>query len=116
MLNAFILSVFSISILVSTYSRGTSEGSTPNRYFGWLSPLEAHLGEKLERHLISFLLIPEVAQPGNTVEASRMDTTVQNKPSKDCRNWYVSMKELVHKMGYFTQCTTARVTYATGIT
>ena len=115
MLNILILSFFSISTLVSTYSRGTSEGSTASRYFERLSLVEAHLDEKLGRHLSSLLLIPEVAQPENTVEASRMDTTVQNKLSKDCRNWYVSMKELM-KGGYFTLCTTARVTYATGIT
>ena len=116
MLNILMLSVFSISILVSTYSRGTSEGSTTSRYLEGLSLAEAHQDEKLGRQLSSLLLIPEVAQPGNTVEASRIDTTVQDKLSKDCRNWYVSMKELVHKMGYFTPCTTARVTYATGIT
>ena len=118
MLNNLTLCIFSISTLVSTYSRGTSEGSTASRYFGGLSLVGAHeeeSDEKLRRHLGRYLLIPDVAHVEDTTGASAERAKAQNDQRMPCGNWYVSMKEL-SKGGYFTLRTTARVTYATGIT
>ena len=117
-LNILVLSIISVSTLVSTYSRDTSEGSTTSRYCEGLSLVGAHMiewNEKLRRDLGRFLLIPNVAHVGTTTDASTEGAKAQNERRTSCGNWYVSMKELI-KGGYFTLCTTARVTYATGIT
>ena len=110
------------SIGMVSIHTGTKGGSVVDRYGEGLSHNWARLLDKFEKpggNLSGHILIPQMAHPENTLDSYRAARMEHNERSCPCRNWYVSMKELipkVAKLGYCTQRTMTRVTCPPGIT